>query len=381
MIIEIVFLLGAIHGLFLALILALKKTNQLPNKLLALLMLVFSIDLGMAAFYNSQLLSVHPMLIGIDFPITLLYGPLLFLYVKLMRDGSDTLTVLDYLHFIPFVVLLIYMIPFFIEPGNEKLAFTKSSMVQANSFGFNVLNNLKIVHGLAYALCLYFMLNSYRKKLKNSYSSIEKINLNWLQNIVMGAIVLALVAGSIHFFSASNTLLMGSGEGLFGNINLLFVTAFIYSIGYMGLYQSEVFSNSEIVPQVNKRTLLQDQYQKSGLNKNEAEQYVIRIKAVMEEQKIYQQNDLKLSDLAKELSLTPHNLTQILNQYLDKSFYDFINHYRVEEVKKKLLDSEMNNKTFYALALEAGFNSKSSFNSVFKKHTGMTPSEFKKRNL
>lgn len=100
----------------------------------------------------------------------------------------------------------------------------------------------------------------------------------------------------------------------------------------------------------------------------------------MEEQKLYQDSELKLADLAKELSISSHNLTEILNQYMGQNFYDFVNHYRVKEVKQKLLGPDSKNKTVLALALDAGFNSKSSFNSLFKKQTGMTPSQFRKKH-
>lgn len=112
MIIPVIYLLGAIHGLFLALVLIQKKVNRLPNILLGLLMIVFSIDLGMAGFQSLGLHQQYPNFIGIDYPVTLLYGPLLLLYVKSMRDGLSKLKFIDYLHFLPFLILLIYMVPF-----------------------------------------------------------------------------------------------------------------------------------------------------------------------------------------------------------------------------------------------------------------------------
>jgi len=375
MIIEVVFLLGALHGFILALVLAQKKVNRLPNKLLALLMMVFSIDLGMAAFHGFGLHTSYPDLIGIDYPITLLYGPLLYLYVKTMRDGSTAIKRYDYLHFVPFIILLIYMVPFYMGTPIEKVAFTNNTQELSQTFGFGLINHLKVLHGLTYAGCLSFMLVSYRKKLKGSFSSIEKVNLNWLQNFVFVSIVLAAIAGGIHFSTFSNNILMGLGDSIYSNITLLSVTVFVYGIGYMGLYQAEVFSESKPVEDSNSTP--QEQYQKSGLTQKEAENYAKEIRRVMEDKKLYQDGELKLADLAKELSISPHNLTEILNQYIGQNFYDFVNHYRVNEVKQKLLDPESKNKTLLALALDVGFNSKSSFNSVFKKHTGMTPSEFR----
>lgn len=378
MISEVVFLLGAIHGFILALILANKKVNHLPNKLLALLMVVFSIDLGMAAFHSFGIHTIYPGFIGIDYPITLLYGPLLYLYVKTMKEGSSAIKRYDYLHFVPFLILLFYMIMFYAGTPAEKLAFVNSPEELSHTFGFGFINHLKVLHGLTYAGCLFFMLISYRKKVKDSFSYIEKVNLNWLQNFVITSIVLAVIAGGIHFFTLSDTNLMGLGEGAYSNITLLSVTVFVYGIGYMGLYQAEVFTKPK--PADYSNLTPQEQYQKSGLTQEEAEHYVKELRGVMEIEKLYQNGDLKLADLALKLSISPHNLTEILNQYMGKNFYDFVSHYRVKEVKQKLKDPETKDKTLLALALDAGFNSKSSFNSVFKKQTGTTPSQFRKNH-
>lgn len=378
MIIEVVFLLGALHAFILALVLAQKKVNRLPNKLLALLMIVFSIDLGMAAFHSFDLHTTYPDLIGVDYPITLLYGPLLYLYVKSMRDGSTSIKRYDYLHFAPFIILLVYMIPFYMGTPIDKIAFTSNIHELSQTFGFGLINHLKVLHGLTYAGYLIFMLISYRKKLKDSFSSIEKINLSWLQNFVIASIVLAAIAGGIHFSSFGNTTLMGLEGSIQSNITLLSVTIFVYGIGYLGLYRAEVFTESILL--VGSYSTPQEQYQKSGLTQEEAELYAKQLEKIMEEQKLFQDCDLKLADLANELSISSHNLTEILNKYRGQNFYDFVNSYRVKEVKQNLLNSNSNNKTVLALALDAGFNSKSSFNSVFKKQTGLTPSQFRKKS-
>jgi len=99
---------------------------------------------------------------------------------------------------------------------------------------------------------------------------------------------------------------------------------------------------------------------------------------LMENEKPYVDSGLTLTQLAGRLNISPHNLSEVINTQLQQTFFDFINHYRVEQVKTDLADSQKQHYTFLALALEAGFNSKSSFNAIFKKHTGMTPSEYQK---
>ena len=97
----------------------------------------------------------------------------------------------------------------------------------------------------------------------------------------------------------------------------------------------------------------------------------------MEEEKPYLDVDLTIHDVSTELTIPRHYLTQVINEMLGKNFYTFINEYRIEEVKKLLVSDKFSKYTLTSIAFEAGFNSKSSFNSIFKSTTGMTPTEFK----
>ena len=97
-------------------------------------------------------------------------------------------------------------------------------------------------------------------------------------------------------------------------------------------------------------------------------------------QKIYKDNTLSLPKLARRLTVSPHQLSQVLNQNLGRNFFNFISQQRIEEAKKMLLDPHYQPFTVLEIALEVGFNSVSTFNSLFKKQTGLTPSEFRKQN-
>ena len=100
----------------------------------------------------------------------------------------------------------------------------------------------------------------------------------------------------------------------------------------------------------------------------------------MENDKLYTDSLLSLPKLADKLRITTHLLSQILNERLDRNFFNFISEYRVQEAQKKLLEPESVRVTMLELAYEVGFNSLSSFNTAFKKHAGVSPSEFKKQN-
>ena len=98
----------------------------------------------------------------------------------------------------------------------------------------------------------------------------------------------------------------------------------------------------------------------------------------MKTERLYLNGELTAQELAQQLGVTPNHLSQVINQVEGKNFFDFVNSYRIEEVKNRMADSRSKSMTLLALALESGFNSKTSFNMVFKKMTGQTPSQYYK---
>jgi YesN/AraC family two-component response regulator len=114
-------------------------------------------------------------------------------------------------------------------------------------------------------------------------------------------------------------------------------------------------------------------YERSGLDQREAEQLRAKLIATMDSTKIWQASELTLADLAGKLESTPHKLSEVLNSQVGQTFYDFVNGYRVREVQA----GEARRFKMLSLALDAGFASKSTFNQVFKKHTNLTPSDFR----
>ena len=121
-------------------------------------------------------------------------------------------------------------------------------------------------------------------------------------------------------------------------------------------------------------------YEKSRLDESVAQSYATELKTLMEQKKPYRDPDLTLPELAKKLNLSPNILSQVINSYCCQNFYNFVNTYRVEEVVSLMKDPSMKDKSILDMAYEAGFKSKTTFNTIFKKHTGLTPSELR-RNI
>ena len=370
---SIIFFLGATHGLILTFLLANKKVNQLSNRLLSALILLFTIDLVMAALLNIGFHKEYPHIIGLDFSVTLLYGPLLYLYSETLIKGSKKLSLAQKKHFIPFVILTLYFLPFYFNSGEVKL-----SLINENGelqYGSSWLTHFKVVYNLAYLPFIIFDLYRYRKKVRANYSTLDKRNLDWLQGFVFAGTLLGITAGLLYTISSFSDILSE-----YTSFTLLASTVFVYSIGYMGFKQAEFFTvvQPEELTSNQNSELSSKSYSRSGLSEDVGRELHERLCELMKNEKPYLRSDLSLAELAKMMNISTHYLTEVINKYADKSFYDFVNSYRIENVKRAIANPEYQNYTLLGIGLESGFNSKSSFNSVFKKHTGLTPSQYKK---
>jgi AraC-like DNA-binding protein len=156
----------------------------------------------------------------------------------------------------------------------------------------------------------------------------------------------------------------------------LLVSLMMYLIGYMGLKQPEIFSG-KIIEDLSESTEDKKKYKKSALSEDIAENYLNKLQKYIQTDKPHLNSAITLPELAQNLSMSIHHLSQIINQRLNQNFYEFINHYRVEEAKKMILDPAYKHLTIAAIGYDSGFNSNSSFNSVFKKATGKTPSQYR----
>jgi AraC-like DNA-binding protein len=374
-------LLGAIQGVLLSILLFTKKVNHTANVVLAIGMLTLSIDVFHSAYIIFEYYEEFPHFAGVTYAFPFLYGPIFYLYAGLISSGSSWFNRKYYLHFIPFILVMIYGFLFvYLRSSEFKFALIRNELEESLP-GLQILNYLKPVHGLIYVFLTIHVVKVYNNKIRNSYSSIERINLNWLRHLAAG---LSIVWGIVVISYVLNAFSKKDIE--MDQLIYMAASILIYSIGYLSLRQPQIFD--KVIQKTVAAEPAQDlkiregiSYQKSGLTDAEAENHLKNLLNVMETDKPYLKNDLTLRELAEKLSLSTHNLSEILNTHLNQNFYDFINRYRVEEVKRRLADKESEMYSILAIAFDSGFNSKAGFNTIFKKHTGTTPSQYRKQLL
>ncbi len=209
----------------------------------------------------------------------------------------------------------------------------------------------------------------------NYFSTYENVNLNWLRKLVyiFGGIwtILMIFAIVHHVFHMFSWIFCAHGLSLS-------LSSFIILIGYYGLKQKEIFIQ---YPERNIEVITEPKTKYAGifLKETDIEHYVSKLKHFMATKKPYLGADLSLPELANKLEIPSHHLSRIINEEFDVNFFDFVNQYRIEEVKSRIGNPEFDNLSLLGIAFDSGFNTKSAFNRVFKKMTGFTPSEYKNK--
>ena len=240
-----------------------------------------------------------------------------------------------------------------------------------------------LAFGIVFSLQLlpYFYF-SYRKIIKHQKnirmfsSTLENLDLKWLEYMIIGSIVMAA-------FWIINILFQASVTAVYLNIisNSIYLLGFFF-IAYHSVKQKEIYPFNEEQKEEINEIIIETDIPEENRKKLLPDERLIECKneliELMETEKPFLDCELSLVKLASLIDVSTHILSYIINNGFDENFYQFINRYRIEEAKKQILNPQMNHLSLLGIGFEVGFNSKTVFNTTFKKYTGQTPSEFKK---
>jgi AraC-like DNA-binding protein len=217
------------------------------------------------------------------------------------------------------------------------------------------------------------IINNHETWALENFSNMKEITLSWLKKLfryyrILWVVWIPFMTAFLLFFRFQ---LLYLSIVLILYFLMLVLTYLTYWIALQGMsHRAFVFVGLDSAPRESKNF--------GRLTNDEIQGHVIRITNMMTEKKEYLNENLSLRDLASHLDADPNLISFILNNHMSSNFYDFVNRYRIDEVKNKLNDPAFKHLTLLGIALESGFNSKTTFNRIFKQVTGVTPSEFQK---
>ena len=357
--------------LFALFLISAKKDRGFDKIALALFLISngFFILNFLAFRYRSEIVPYTVNLFFIGGTFGFLFGPLLYLYTKSVTSREYRFTKKELLHFIPFIIVFILTLFRFQFQSYD----TKIALLQTGLYSKTVSRVLlTLMHGitLIYLLKAFLVALKQNQNLKTFYSSIEKINFDWLK-LVVTAFFIMWVVDIINWITSSLQINTTTSQELltFASllINFIFADLLILKNLHLPALEYESGKDGE-----------KHKYEKSPLTLQTKNEILFKLEKIMTQEKLFLNSSLNLGEVATKLSVMPRYLSQVINELKGQNFYDFVNAYRIEEAKKILSDPANNNEKILSVLYECGFNSKSVFNTVFKKNTGVTPSEFRR---
>ncbi|UBM59642.1 helix-turn-helix domain-containing protein [Marinilongibacter aquaticus] len=382
---NLLLLFAGFHGLLISIaIVSIQSHNREANKLLVVLILFSAIMMLLRVTSTfREVANILPKLVLTPLFITYTFGPAFYFYIRKLLFNETLTFSRIYRTGIPILIQFLMFLPFFVMDGktfqfksmNDELDLTLVYMINGL---FGMLYNFYYLQKSRRAVELY--------ALKYPNETALDQNVEYLKTVFMVQIVylaITILTGGLYIVQL--TLGYGAPEVIDGLINATWITfSFIsYFLGYYAINQPEFFrlSTEDEELDIEQTITVVDERKEAAVLEVQEEQtnyseWMHQIQTFMEEEKPFLNPNLTINDLALQLNIQSHIISKVINEGFQKNFFDFINTYRIEEFKKQIKNPKYKHYTILGIAYEVGFNSKSSFNRAFKKHTQITPTEY-----
>lgn len=351
--------------LFSVFLLSVKSEKKLSNQLLAAFLIVTAIDIS--AFFYHQFIEIPYTLEILRNKISLFKNPLLFLYILSVIYSNFRLKWKHLIHLLPWFLTILVLLPnFFLANEIEKAAFINN---YSNNTEVQFLSYFGDVLSIAYLSAEIYYILRYRKLLLENYTDKNAFkNFNWLKQLSILLFigqVLTFIKSYIRANCNDNSI------DIIRTIVLLFGVFFICWLFLKAVNSPRLFKGINVDLKTSKE--IKNTREEVSINPK-----IALLKDFMLAEKPYLNPSLTIRDLAELIKMNSRELSVLINQHLNQHFFDFVNEYRIEEAKEILKNPKEKELTVLEILYQVGFNSKSSFNTAFKKHTSLTPTQFRK---
>jgi AraC-like DNA-binding protein len=346
-----------------------KNGKRISDILLGCFFLAIALNLLDVFLLIAGVYALHPYIAGWGSCIPLLFGPFIFFYTKSVLNRDFIFSAGLWSHFLPFGVVFLaaefYMIG---QPRAAEERLLSDILQHHLPKSITVASTLIFIQFLCYVMASLKLVGTYKKAAAQHLSANRQMDVSWLSSSIFFFLLVITIA-------IINGLLVQTALGTFYLVgfNIIIFALLVFVIGVLlkALQRPYFFSFSEPDGFSAKST--------PGSEKIEKERIAQEVLKYMQSSKPYLEPELTLEQLASRLSLKPRILSQSINEILGQNFYDFVNRFRIEEALRLLTNPKDKKITVLEVLYEVGFNSKSSFNTLFKKYTGLTPTAFRKK--
>lgn len=360
---SVIVLLGVLQGiiLFFAIINS-KKGNRKANYILSGYILIIVLTLLGRFFYKFQPLTLfYFKILYVGDIIIFLFGPMLYFYLLSLFDIKHKLNIKRWVHFLPLFAFIILMFPLILADRTRL-----QELIDHYYYVFIGIELFAISQNLFYLVLNSILLKQYLYLSSNEISEIPKINFY--------KVLLVINATGMFFWMVSFLMRfidpLGTSDYLGYQMVWLVLSCSVIALGYYTLSNPEALWNLQN----------QKKYETKLPGIENIDELSVKLDLIMKESKPYLKPKLSLSELSQISGINTHLLSRIINEKFNRNFFEFVNYYRIEEFKSQLSKTENNNLTFLAIAYQVGFNSKTTFNTAFKKIVKKTPREYFKLN-
>ena len=301
-----------------------------------------------------------------------LLGPCFLLYTQSVIYKDFKFRKKHILHVIPFIIfVLLSIFTYHFRSFDYKRTYLEHALSDQSIL---IWGSRALILGyiLTYIIVAFRTILRYQQILSNMTSNIEKIKLSWLKFMLIGSFVIfsSLITVVLNQYYRWEENMPTGMMYLYIFLLLIFITATLFK----SLKQPEIFSGID----AGELQIVQ-KYSTSSLTKEDISRIKEHLTLSMESDKLYLDPDLSIKDLAQKIDLNVRELSQVINNNIGLRFFDYVNKYRIQEAASIIENPPDPKMTILEIMYDVGFNSKSSFNTAFRKFTGITPSEFKNR--
>ncbi|MDB4292393.1 helix-turn-helix domain-containing protein [Maribacter sp.] len=373
---DFILVVGIIISIIILFLLIKNNKKELPKKILIIffsLLLILNLH---AYSYLHKLELLYKLTNIVNVTVIWFLGPLILVYIKSVFYDNYRLIRKNLKHFLAFFLFTSFVgLPLVFFQLTNTTGFAYIQYFDQNQAPIATFSSILFISYICLSLRIF---NKYKNVIQHSHSSISTSDLNWIRNLLYGCLVFMtvdLITRWMDEFSIATPIDIGY-------FTMFSIILLIVYLGYYGIGQSKILSPNFLLEKgegviVNHN--ISRQHSLSNYTEDSISSLRKRLRDVMVIDKMYLNPELTLGKLAEVIGITDKKLSTLFNSYLETTFYDYVNSFRIDEVKKSFAQIENNKYTLLAIAMDCGFNSKASFNRIFKKETGLSPSQYRKK--